>query len=72
MTNRTVIAADIAKTVSQCVEFRNGQQVKKNRSYKCQAFEQLLRTHKPMRLVMETCGGAQHWARLAERCDGDL
>jgi transposase len=68
MTNRTVIAADIAKNVFQCVEFKNGHQVKKSRSYKRQAFGQLLRTHKPMRLVMETCSGAQHWARLAERC----
>lgn len=67
MTHRTVIAADIAKSSFQCVQFNDNQQTSKNRSYSRRQFEKLIRRPKPMKLVMETCGGAQHWARLAKQ-----
>jgi len=67
MTHRTVIAADIAKNSFQCVQFTNDQQSSKNRAYTRRQFENLITRPKPMKLVMETCGGAQHWARIAKQ-----
>lgn len=67
MTHRIVIAADIAKSSFQCVQFTNGKQSSKNRSFSRGQFEKLITRPKPMKLVMETCGGAQHWARVAKR-----
>jgi len=67
MNNRTVIAADIAKSVFQCVKFKQGQQVGKNKAYKRAEFESLIVKSHPSILVMETCTGAQHWARLARQ-----
>ena len=66
MSYRTVIAADIAKTNFQCIQFRNHQPVSKSKNYKRAAFEKLITADKPMTLVMESCSGAHHWARLAE------
>ena len=66
MTNRTVIAADIAKNVFQCVLFKNDRQIGKNKTYKRKDFARLLTTQPPAKVVMETCTGAQHWARLAK------
>ena len=65
MKDRTVIAADIAKNVFECAFFKNDQQVGKVKRYKRAQFISLLNTHKHYKLVMETCSGAQHWARLA-------
>jgi len=67
MHHRTVIAADIAKTNFQCIQFRNHQAVSKSKNYKRPAFENLITADKPMTLVMESCSGAHHWARLAEQ-----
>jgi transposase len=67
MTHRTVIAADIAKNSFQCVQFTNDKQSSKNRAYSRRQFENLITRPKPMKLVMETCGGAQHWARVAKQ-----
>ena len=66
MKNSTVIAADNAKNVFQYVQFKNGQQVGRNRPCNRARFEQLIVNSKPMKLIMETCSGAQHWARLAQ------
>ena len=66
MNNRTVIAADIAKNVFQCVMFRNDRQIGKNKTYKRKDFARLLTTQPPAKVVMENCTGAQHWARLAK------
>lgn len=66
MKNSTVIAADIAKNVFQYVQFKNGTQTSKNKPCTRARFEQLIVSSKPMTLVMETCTGAQHWARLAK------
>jgi len=67
MNNRTVIAADIAKNVFQCVQFKNSQQIGKNKAYKRNDFIRLITQSKPSVFVMETCSGAQHWARLAKK-----
>lgn len=66
MTHRTVVAADIAKNSFQCVQFTNDKQSSKNRAYSRSQFEKLITRPKPMKLVMEACGGAQHWARVAK------
>jgi transposase len=66
MINRTVITADIAKSVFQVVSFKNSQQVSPNKSYKRQQFEKLILNTPPSIWVMENCTGAQHWARLAQ------
>ena len=66
MNNRTVISADIAKNVFQCVQFKNDKQVGKNKAYKRDQFAKLIMTSNPGKLVMETCSGAQHWCRLAK------
>jgi transposase len=67
MRDRIVIAADIAKNVFECVKFKNDQQVGKNKRYKRAQFSQLLTSKEAFTLVMETCSGAQHWARLAKQ-----
>jgi transposase len=72
MNNRTVIAADIAKNSFQCVNFINGKQVTKNRAFNRSRFEKLITRAKPMKLVMETCSGAQHWGRLAKSHGHDV
>jgi transposase len=64
--NNSVIGLDIAKNVFQCVLFKNDRQIGKNKTYKRQAFIDLLTTHQPANVVMEACSGAQHWARLAK------
>lgn len=66
MNHPTVIAADIAKNSFQCAQFSNGQLIGKNRSFSRRTFEKLITKPKPIKLVMETCSGAQHWARLAK------
>ena len=66
MSNRTVISADIAKNVFQCVQFKNDHQVGKNKTYKREHFAKLITSGQPGKLVMETCSGAQHWARMAK------
>lgn len=67
MNNRTVIAADIAKNVFQCVQFKNNRQLGKNKAYKRNDFIKLITNSPPSIFVMETCSGAQHWARLAKK-----
>ena len=66
MKKNTVIAADIAKNVFECVKFENDKQVGNNRRLKRARFENMILTMKPCKLVMEACSGAQHWARLAK------
>jgi len=66
MNKRTVISADIAKNVFQCVQFKNDRQIGKNKTYKRAHFAKLITTSQPAKLVMEACSGAQHWARLAK------
>lgn len=67
MNNRTVIAADIAKNVFQCVQFKNNRQVGKNKAYKRKDFIKLITDSPSAVFVMESCSGAQHWARLAKK-----
>jgi len=67
MNNRTVIAADIAKNVFQCVQFKNHHQIGKNKAYKRSEFIKLITHSSPSVFVMETCSGAQHWGRLAKK-----
>src|SRR5690606_8458379 len=67
MNNRTVIAADIAKNVFQCVQFKNNRQVGKNKAYKRKDFAKLITDSPSSVFVMESCSGAQHWARLAKK-----
>ena len=67
MKDRTVIAADIAKNIFECVKFKNDCQVGKVKRYKRNQFSQLLVSREKFTLVMETCSGAQHWARLARQ-----
>ena len=66
MSNRTVISADIAKNVFQCVQFKNDRQIGKNKTYKRENFAKLITGSQPGKLVMETCSGAQHWTRMAK------
>ena len=72
MHHRTVIAADIAKTSFQCIRFRDNQPISKSKSYKRPAFEKLITADKPMTLIMESCSGAHHWARIAEQHGHDV
>lgn len=67
MKDTTVLCADIAKNVFQCVIFKNGHQSGANKAYKRDKFERLLRTTEACVVVMENCTGAQHWARVAQR-----
>jgi transposase len=67
MKDRIVIAADIAKNVFECVKFKNDRQVGKVKRYKRDQFGKLLISREKFTLVMETCSGAQHWARLARQ-----
>lgn len=67
MKDRTVIAADIAKNIFECVKFKQNRQIGKVKRYKRDQFAQLLTSREQFMLVMETCSGAQHWARLASQ-----
>jgi len=66
MQHSTVIAADIAKHSFQCARFSNGRALRGNHNYSRRKFESLLHADKPFTLIMESCSGAQHWARLAK------
>jgi len=72
MKDRIVIAADIAKNIFECVKFKNDHQVGKVKRYKRDPFGKLLISRETFTLVMETCSGAQHWARLARQHGHDV
>jgi len=72
MKDRIVITADIAKNVFECVKFKNDRQVGKVKRYKRDQFGKLLISREKFTLVMETCSGAQHWARLARQHGHDV
>lgn len=72
MKDRIVIAADIAKNIFECVKFKNDRQVGKVKRYKRDQFGKLLISREKFTLVMETCSGAQHWARLARQHGHDV
>ena len=62
----STIAVDLAKTVFQvAVGNRAGRIVTRHRFSRTQ-FEQLLRTTPPAHVVMEACGTAHFWGRLAQ------
>lgn len=68
MKHRTVICADIAKNVFQVIQFKNHKAISENKSYKRKDFIRLIENMSSGAiLVMETCSGANHWARLAKR-----
>ncbi len=67
MKDRIVIASDIAKNVFECVRFKNDRQVGKVKRYKRNQFSKPLVSREKFTLVMETCSGAHHWARLARQ-----
>ena len=66
MQHSTVIAADIAKHSFQCARFSHGRVLKDNLKINRHRFESLIQSDRPMTLIMESCSGAQHWARLAK------
>jgi transposase len=67
MKNNIVIAADIAKDIFEFVKFKNDHQIGKVKRCKRNEFAKLLTDREAFTLVMETCSGAQHWARLARK-----
>lgn len=72
MKYRNVICIDLAKNTFQILEFRGNEQIGKNRSVSRQQFIKLIETHRQSHLVMESCTGAQHWARLARSHGHDV
>lgn len=72
MKHRTVICADIAKNVFQVIQFKDHKAISQNKAYKRKDFIKLIKTSKPSVLVMETCSGANHWARLAKHSNHEV
>jgi len=66
MKDRIVIAVDIAKNVFEFVKYKNDKAVGKNKRIKRAQFEKMILTMEHCKLVMESCSGAQHWARMAK------
>lgn len=63
----TTIAVDLAKNVFE-LAFADGQRrVVQRKRLSRGAFAKVLVEHPPVRLVMEACGSAHHWGRLAQR-----
>jgi transposase len=58
------IAVDLAKSVFEVVDRRDDHTTARRRLTRRQ-FERFLRTHPPAHIVMEACGSAHHWARVA-------
>jgi transposase len=62
----TTIAVDLAKSVFEvAISQRPGSVSKRSRLSRAQ-FARLLATHEPATVVMEACGTAHHWARVAQ------
>jgi transposase len=62
----TTIAVDLAKSVFEvAISQRPGSVSKRGRLSRAQ-FARLLATHEPATVVMEACGTAHHWARVAQ------
>ena len=62
----TTIAVDLAKSVFEvAISQRPGIVSRRSRLSRSQ-FARLLATHEPATVVMEACGTAHHWARLAQ------
>ena len=62
----TTIAVDLAKSVFEvAISQRPGSVSRRSRLSRAQ-FARLLATHEPATVVMEACGTAHHWARVAQ------
>ena len=66
--NAMTIGVDLAKSVFEVVMrvHRSPRELKRRRLTRPQ-FERFLHAQAPAHIVMEACGGAHHWARLAQR-----
>lgn len=66
MNKRRVIAIDLAKSTFQVCVFDAAGEVQSNRAMSRAKLAVFLARQQPARVFMEACGGAHHWARLAQ------
>lgn len=65
--NATTVAIDLAKDVFQLSFADVGHRVVSRQRLKRAAFARALHNRPPLRVVMEACGSAHHWARQLQR-----
>jgi len=68
----TTIAVDLAKSVFQVALATRSNRVIEHRRVSRAQFERLLRQSAPARVVMEACGTAHHWGRVAQAAGHDV
>jgi transposase len=68
----TTIGVDLAKSVFEIALANTAWRVIGRRRLTRPQFERFLATHPPAHVVMEACGTAHHWARVARRCGHDV
>jgi transposase len=61
----TTVAVDLAKDVIELAVADGAGRVVQRQRMGRKMFCAYLATHPQSRIVMETCGGAHHWARVA-------
>jgi len=70
--NATTVAVDLAKEVIELAVADGAGRVVERRRVGRKAFSVFLATHPKSRMVMEACGGAHHWARVAQAAGHDV
>jgi transposase len=70
--NATTVAVDLAKDVIELAVADGAGRVVERRRVGRKAFSVFLATHLKRRIVMEACGGAHHWARVARAAGHDV
>jgi transposase len=65
MEQRNVIAVDLAKATFQVMNLHQGKQISSDKTLNARRLQEYLARQKPSIVAMESCGGAQHWARVA-------
>ena len=67
MMNNTLIAIDLAKSVFQIAEANaNGKILSRKRLNRAQFQSYLVKPREPATIIMEACGSAHHWGRVAQ------
>lgn len=67
MNETTTLAVDLAKNVFEVASAEGDRRIVRRRRLSRIKFFELLATHPPVEVVMEACGSAHYWGRIAAR-----